>query len=109
MSQQTRVVHVKDEHDVYIGRSMPGRAGSEFANPFKIGEHGNRAEVINRYREHITARLDANLELRAALTRLKGKRLGCWCRPAACHGDVLVELLEGLPVADQAPPQLDLF
>jgi hypothetical protein len=23
---------------------------------------------------------------------LMGKRLGCWCKPAACHGDVLVRL-----------------
>lgn len=29
----------------------------------------------------------------AALPELKG-RLGCWCKPEACHGDVLVELLE---------------
>ena len=24
---------------------------------------------------------------------LKGKKLGCWCKPECCHGDVLVELL----------------
>lgn len=27
------------------------------------------------------------------LLLLKGKTLGCWCKPEACHGDVLVELV----------------
>ena len=34
--------------------------------------------------------------LLAALPELRGKRLGCWCAPQACHGDVLAQL------ADQA-------
>jgi hypothetical protein len=25
-----------------------------------------------------------------------GKKLGCWCRPKACHGDVLIELAEAV-------------
>lgn len=25
---------------------------------------------------------------------LEGKNLGCWCKPEACHGDILVELIE---------------
>ena len=31
---------------------------------------------------------------RLPLDPLRGKRLGCYCAPAKCHGDVLVELLE---------------
>jgi hypothetical protein len=27
-------------------------------------------------------------------TELKGKVLGCWCKPDACHGDVLAELAD---------------
>ena len=30
------------------------------------------------------------------LGELKGKILGCWCRPNKCHGDILVELANGL-------------
>jgi len=26
--------------------------------------------------------------------QLRGKTLGCWCKPEACHGDVLLELLQ---------------
>jgi hypothetical protein len=37
----------------------------------------------------------------ALLPTLKGKTLGCWCKPEACHGDVLVEFIEGIE-----PPRL---
>lgn len=30
----------------------------------------------------------------AALSELKGKTLGCWCKPNPCHGDVLLTLLK---------------
>ena len=26
------------------------------------------------------------------LDELKGKTLGCWCKPNNCHGDILIEL-----------------
>jgi hypothetical protein len=25
---------------------------------------------------------------------LKGKVLGCWCKPMPCHGDILLQLLK---------------
>ena len=28
------------------------------------------------------------------LAALKGKRLGCWCAPGPCHGEVLVAAAE---------------
>jgi hypothetical protein len=80
----TRVVHCKKEpYDVYIGRP------SKWGNPFKIGKDGTREEVIEKYREYILSKP----ELLKDLSELKGKILGCWCKPKACHGDVLVELL----------------
>ena len=30
------------------------------------------------------------------LHELRGKTLGCFCKPKRCHGDVLVELVNGL-------------
>lgn len=81
----TRVVHLKEPHDVYIGRPGP------WGNPFQIGPDGSRAEVIAKYREWVVKQPDLLRELPA----LKGKTLGCWCRPKACHGDVLVELIDG--------------
>lgn len=78
-----RAVHCKRErHHVYIGRP------SKWGNPFVIGKHGTREQVIARY-ERWLCQEDA---LMAALPELRGKVLGCWCAPAACHGDVLVRL-----------------
>lgn len=28
---------------------------------------------------------------------LRGKTLGCWCKPAGCHGDVILARLDALP------------
>jgi hypothetical protein len=81
----TIVVHCKKEpYDVYIGRP------SKWGNPFKIGPDETREQVIEKYREYILSRPD----LIASLHELKGKRLGCWCKPKACHGDVLAELAD---------------
>lgn len=99
---RTSVCHVKSKaYDVYIGRAMPGFAASAFANPFKVGRDGTRHECIERYRAYLLGRPD----LMAQLESLRGKRLACWCSPRACHGDVLVELLEGR--SDAHPPTQD--
>jgi Domain of unknown function (DUF4326) len=82
----TRVVHCKVEpFDVYIGRP------SKWGNPFKIGEDGSREEVIQKYRQWI---LDNPTLIAQLATELKGKTLGCWCKPNTCHGDVLAELAD---------------
>ena len=79
------VVNLKhDPFDVYIGR------GSKWGNPFKIGKDGTREEVVDKYREYIKKKP----ELLACLHELKDKRLGCYCAPLLCHGNVLEELLE---------------
>lgn len=79
----SKVVHCKrDPHDVYIGRP------SKWGNPFAIGRDGTRDEVVAKYREWV----QQQPELMAALPELRGKVLGCWCSPKACHGDVLLEL-----------------
>ena len=76
----------KERYDVYIGR------GSKWGNKFVIGKDGNREEVIRKYREWIMQ----NKELLNSLHELKGKKLGCFCKPQACHGDVLAELVNNL-------------
>ena len=49
----TRVVHVNDNVPgaVYIGRAVPRRGikASKWANPYKIGRDGTRADVIGKY------------------------------------------------------------
>lgn len=85
---ETTVVHWRHEpYDVYIGRP------SIWGNPYVIGQDGDRAEVIAKYDEYIRNQPDLMVQIRS----LKGKRLGCWCSPKACHGDVLAYLANSLP------------
>ena len=77
---------------------------SKWGNPYKVayarfggtnwrpvGERlYTQEEAVAKYREYILTRPD----LLAALPELKGRVLGCWCKPLPCHGDVLVELVE---------------
>jgi hypothetical protein len=69
---------------VYVGRHTP------WGNPYKIGEHGDRAEVIKKFREYAEAVI---LEYPDWLEPLVGKDLVCFCAPLACHGDVLLEMI----------------
>lgn len=79
----TRVVNkYKESYDVYIGR------GSKWGNPFVIGKDGDRAEVIQKYRDWIVNQPAFN-----EIGELSEKTLGCFCAPLPCHGDVLIELL----------------
>lgn len=81
---KTRVVNLRKEpYDVYIGR------GSKWGNPFKIGKDGTREEVIKKYKDWFM-----KTDLILHLSELKWKRLGCYCKPLACHGDFLISLIE---------------
>lgn len=92
---QTVVINIKAERVygyVYIGR--PGKWG----NPFFIGEDGTREEVVEKYREWINHPDQAKLKARI-VPELKGRVLGCYCKPAECHGDVLAEIANGSSAA----------
>ena len=95
------VVHLKRKNgaivqdcDVYIGRAMYQGgwrlAASKWANPFRLTHPADRGRILVKYE----ALVRADPELMAALPGLKGARLGCWCKPLPCHGDILVKLLE---------------
>lgn len=82
---KTKVVHCKEEpYDVYIGR------GSKWGNRHKIGKDGTRDEVIELFRNELLM----NPKLLNDVKTLKGKTLGCHCKPEACHGDILAELAD---------------
>ena len=94
----TRVIHVREAKHYpvtereYIGRAMPRQhiPASIWGNPFYVGRDGTREEVIAKYRAYLLGRPD----LLARLPELKGRVLVCWCKPAACHGDVLAGLAD---------------
>ena len=72
---------------VYIGRP------SKWGNPFEIGKDGTREEVVEKFRKAVMHN-DKYWSVWRWETRLalKGKDLICWCSPAPCHGDILLEI-----------------
>jgi hypothetical protein len=86
---KTTVVNVSREKcDVYIGRPGP------FGNPFVIGKNGTRQEVIFAYSRYFSLRVETDEAFKAKAVTLRGRILGCHCKPLPCHGDVIVEWLE---------------
>lgn len=72
---------------IYVGRP------SAYGNPYVIGKHGTRTEVICKFRADMeTLRTNCPKLYRQMADQLRGKDLVCWCAPAACHADVLLEI-----------------
>jgi len=97
-----RVVNMRREPaQVDIGRPGP------WGNPYRIGPDGDRETVIAKYSVWIRSQP----ALMAALPGLRGKVLGCWCKPAPCHGDILVALAEGRepPARMPAVPRMNAW
>lgn len=99
----TRVINIKlsEEYSAnsdsstfaYIGR------GSYWGNPYSIYEVEDlddnetpRDNVIRKFRYDFEYDRLLNREKSEAF-KLSGKRLGCYCKPEACHGDVIAEFL----------------
>jgi hypothetical protein len=71
------------EDAVYIGRP------SKWGNPFIVGQHGTRREVIEKYKSWL---MNQPQLLEDVKKELKGKDLVCFCVPRACHGKILMEI-----------------
>ena len=90
MRQAKAVNRRSDEEDVYIGR------GSSWGNPFPIGHGRTREQVVADFEGWANAQ---PWFLDAVRRELPGQRLGCFCKPEACHGDLLAA------IANDPPPQ----
>ena len=76
---------------IYVGRTnryVKGAVGSKWGNPFSVKKFG-REGCIAEFKKHLY-----NSDLINDIEELRGKTLGCWCKPASCHGDVLIEALQ---------------
>lgn len=114
MDIKTQVVRIRrkktgevvQDCDVYIGRRMTlggwNLPQSKWANPFPVKKEAERAEVLRKYEEWIRTQP----QLMASLEELRGKRLGCWCKPKACHGDILIRLMDEQSSRPMATMQL---
>lgn len=84
---QTTVVNLrKDTCDARIDRT------TIFGNPFPEWKFG-RGDCIRRFETYFYARIERDPEFKAAVLSLQGLRLGCRCKPLACHGDVIADYL----------------
>ena len=104
---KTTIVNVKDnkEYDVFIGRR---NNKPHWGNPFthldvptiariKVK---SREEAIKAFEDWLMGTKYGHVEpqrrkwiLINMINMLKGKVLGCYCKPKSCHGDVYVKLL----------------
>ena len=64
---------------------------SDWGNPFEMPDDGDRDTVCLSYQ--IFFRRKFSLHMR--IEELHGKVLGCWCYPQHCHGDYLVNIING--------------
>lgn len=84
MTVLNKHVHGVPPGAVYIGR------GSRWGNPFAIGTHGDRTQVLALYEGYAAKKL---LEDPDWLLPLRGKDLVCFCAPRPCHGDILLRMM----------------
>jgi hypothetical protein len=100
----------KDKNFVYCGRGSlennnplnceVGKSGW-LGNPIVKGQpciicglsHTNNGETLPCYRTYLNLRLE-NLEFKEKFFQLKGKTLGCFCKPNHCHTDIMIYVLD---------------
>ncbi len=100
----TKIVNIfhNPNYEVYIGRAGRGLDGT-FGNPFRIGRDGDRETVLRRFSVYFLERVERNSQFRDLRGPLKGKSLGCFCKPKdgfrgrlLCHGQIIAAWLDGV-------------
>lgn len=81
-------VDLGEPFDVYVGRDRD----TPWGNPFRIGPAQTRTQVIAAYRRWLLKQPELVARVKS---ELRGKRLGCHCKPRSCHADVLAEIANG--------------
>lgn len=84
-------------------------------NPFRLGPDGERPEVLVKYRDYLRKEwVRPNSPVRAQIEALAHRAaagehltLVCWCKPLACHGDVIKEAVDNLAARIQAKNTID--
>ena len=68
--------------------------GTVAGNPFVMGKDGTRDEVVAQFRDYAEKKiLSKDARFLAFFSSLKESDiLICYCKPKACHGDVIIEL-----------------
>lgn len=89
------VVNINVEpYDVYGGRAGHGQDGW-LGNPYKLKSEADRSRILDLHKAYFRARIARDPEFKRRVLALKGRRVGCFCRPRACHLDVVAEYVNG--------------
>jgi hypothetical protein len=83
---------LENPNHIYIGRYNPyvkGTYNSKWRNRFSVNKYG-RLGCIRMFRSYIKK----DDQLLNDIHELDNKVLGCWCKPKACHGNILIQLLK---------------
>jgi len=96
MSEKTELINMKNYDNKCPEDAIRIDRGSKFGNPFKINKHGDKKEVVSKYYNYFHKKIEEDEEFKKAVEELKGETLACWCAPKRCHGDVIIEYLEGV-------------
>ena len=104
---ETKVVNLyREEFDVYIGRSGKGQSGY-FGNQIPLTNKKDRDLVLEKYSAYFYERIENDPEFKQRVLDLKGKRLGCFCRPdggfkgkVRCHGQIIAAFCDGVQPED---------
>ena len=92
----------KEKHTVYIGRAGHGLDGV-FGNPVKINstclvcdrKHKTGGATLPCYEQYLRTKLQNSTAFRMRFMELQEDDiLGCFCKPNACHGDVMIKVWE---------------
>ncbi len=104
-TSDVRAIHVRESKKyedegwnvVFVGRP------SIYGNPFRIGQDGSREEVIEKFEGYLADNIKEDTSMYTWLVRLQlcyevGDRiaLACYCKPKACHADVLARFVAGI-------------
>lgn len=91
----TTVVNIRTgaRYDVYIGRAGHGQDGY-FGNPFRLKPEEARGATLARFEAYFYDRLGDDPEFVQRVLQLRDKVLGCFCKPHACHGDIIAHYLD---------------
>lgn len=90
----TKVINIKsgEYYDQYIGRAGHGFDGY-YGNPFRLSPHDTKGSTLIPYKEYFEHRITTDPVFKQRILKLKDKTLACFCKPDACHGDIIAEWL----------------
>lgn len=66
---------------------------TKWGNPFKVGIDGDPQACVESFRMMLEESIEGKAIQKQAKEQLRGKNLGCFCKPGQpCHADVLLEI-----------------